>query len=559
MVMETPQSAAPDGMIGQAIGHYTVRRKIGEGGMGSVYLAEHPGIGKRVALKLLHAEFSSQAEIVSRFFHEARAVNAIQHPNIVDIIDYGVIPSPNGTDPPRVYLLMEYLEGVTLGALIRREAPLSIERTVGIALQIADALAASHRTGIVHRDLKPDNVMIVSRGRHHELVKLLDFGVAKLTDGASITHRTRTGTVIGTPQYMAPEQCEGRAQIDHRADIYGLGIVVYEMLTGRVPFAGDGLGEVLVQQIATPPLAPSAIDPRIPEHVELVVLKALEKRADHRYAHMTDMALALQDPERYVETHGGKAGFVASPIRRGPAPAPSPAPAATTMASSPGSIQRSGPRPGSHAGLRPDAHPGSHPGTHRGSRPSMHPGPGPGPDSGPSPGRSAPTTLGGTAAQLAGTRPRGRGMRVSVALWIASAVAIAGAMVGVVAGGHQDPADRGAAARQPPPPPPPPPATPPPLKAGQPATVRVAIDSRPPGAIVRIDGQRRGTTPYIGTLSRQEPPVEIQLTLPGYLPATRKLAASTDVALSLSLDRAPPGRAPQGAPPPTPGGTSAPR
>jgi hypothetical protein len=204
--------------------------------------------------------------------------------------------------------------------------------------------------------------------------------------------------VMETPQSAAPD---------------GM-IVVYEMLTGRVPFAGDGLGEVLVQQIATPPLAPLAIDPRIPEHVELVVLKALEKRADHRYAHMTDMALALQDPERYVETHGGKAGFVASPIRRGPAPAPSPAPApaAVTTASTPRSIQR----PGSHAG-------------------------------------SAPTTLGGTAAQLAGTRPPGRGMRVGVALWIASAVAIAGAMVGVAARAHQDPTDRGAAARQPPPPP----------------------------------------------------------------------------------------------------------
>jgi serine/threonine-protein kinase len=494
MVIETPQSAVGDALIGKAIGHYIVRRKLGEGGMGLVYVAEHPAIGKRVALKVLHPEFSSQAEIVSRFFQEARAVNAIQHPNIVDVVDYGLIPSPSSGEPPRVYLLMEYLEGVTLGALIRREAPLSTERTVGIALQIADALAASHHKGIVHRDLKPDNVMIVSRGRHHELVKLLDFGVAKLTGSASTTHRTRTGTVIGTPQYMAPEQCEGRTQIDHRADIYGLGIVVYEMLTGRVPFAGDDLGEVLVQQIATPPLAPSAIDPRIPEHVELVVLKALEKRADHRYAHMTDMALALQDPGRYVETHGGKAGFLASPVRRGPAPAPPPAPPAAT---------------------------------------------------------TPPTTLGGTAAQLAGPRPPGRGMPVGVALWIASAVAIAGAMVGVAARAHPAPTDRSAAARQPPPPPP---ATPPPVEAGQPATVRVAIDSRPSGATVTINGERRGTTPYVGTLTRRDAPVEIQLTLPGYLPATRKVADRADVALSLSLDRAP-----QGAPPPAPGGTSSPR
>jgi serine/threonine-protein kinase len=487
MVIDPPQSALADAMIGKAIGHYIVRRKLGEGGMGLVYVAEHPAIGKRVALKVLHPEFSSQAEIVSRFFQEARAVNAIQHPNIVDVVDYGLIPSPNG-GPPRVYLLMEYLEGVTLGALIRREAPLSTERTVGIALQIADALSASHRQGIVHRDLKPDNVMLVSRGRHHDVVKLLDFGVAKLTGSASTTHRTRTGTVIGTPQYMAPEQCEGRPQIDHRADIYGLGIVVYEMLTGRVPFAGNGLGEVLVQQIAAPPPAPSAIDPRIPEHIELVVLKALEKRADHRYADVTDMALALQDPGHYIETHGGKAGFLASPVWRGPAP-------------------------------------------------------GPGSD------RPAPTTLGGTAAQLARPRPPGRGMRVGVALWVASAVALAGAVVGIAARGYQDLADRGAPAQQPPPPPP----APPPVEE-LPATARIVVDSRPPGATVMLDGERRGTTPYVGQLARREAPVEIRLTLPGYLPATRKVAAGTDVALSVGLDRAP-----QGAPPPTPGDTSSPR
>jgi hypothetical protein len=180
----------------------------------------------------------------------------------------------------------------------------------------------------------------------------------------------------------------------------------------------------------------------------------------------------------------------------------------------------------------------------------MHPEPGSGSE------RSAPTTLGGTAAQLAGIRPPRRGMRVGVALWIASGVAIAGAAVGVAAGGHQDPADRGAAARQPPPPPT---TTPPPVEANQPATVRVAIDSRPPGATVTINGERRGTTPYVGTLARRDAPVEIQLTLPGYLPATRKVADRADVALSLSLDRAPPGRAPAGAPSPTPAGTSAPR
>src|SRR5262245_53375987 len=207
--------------------------------MGSVYGAEQPAIGKRVALKVLHAEFAAQPEIVSRFFNEAKAVNDIQHPNIVDILDFGVIPSGQPSAAPLVYFIMEHSEGESLSALIQREAPLRPDRATAIAVQIEDALSASHHKGIVHRDLKPDNVMLVSRGRGHDVVKLLDFGIAKLTGTAASTHRTRTGMVMGTPQYMSPEQCEGRGDIDHRTDIYALGIVVYQMLTGRVPFVGD--------------------------------------------------------------------------------------------------------------------------------------------------------------------------------------------------------------------------------------------------------------------------------------------------------------------------------
>jgi serine/threonine-protein kinase len=487
MVTETQSRVVPDGMIGKAIGHYLVRRKLAEGGMGAVYLAEHPAIGKRVALKVLHTRFSAQPEIVSRFFHEAKAVNDVQHPNIVDIVDFGLMPSPIPGEPPRVYLLMEYLEGMTLGAVIRRDAPLSTERTVAIALPIADALAASHQRGIIHRDLKPDNVMLVSRGRQHELVKLLDFGVAKLTLNANTTHRTQTGTVIGTPRYMSPEQCEGR-KIDDRTDVYALGIVIYEMLTGRVPFVGESFGDVLVQQIATPPLAPSAIIPQLPEHLELVVLKALEKRADHRYPHMTDMALALQDPVRYVETHGGKARFLASPIRRDPA-----------------------------------AHAASMPTTMLAI-------------SGPGVERAIPTTLGGTAAQLTGAGVSSRGMRVGVALWMAAALAVAGAAVGVTARTREDPPEGTATGRQATQPAVPAPRD---IEQRQPRTVRVAIDSRPAGAAVIIGGETRGTTPYVAELGRDGAPIEVELRLAGYLPAIRTIALDTDVVLSLPLDRAP--------------------
>jgi serine/threonine-protein kinase len=315
---DTHPTVVADAFIGRAFGNYVVRRMLGQGGMGTVYFAEHPSIGKRIALKVLHAEFAWQPEIVNRFFNEAKAVNDIQHPNIVDIIDLGTLPPACPTDPPLVYFFMEYIEGTSLTDLLRREGSLPCARATAIALQIADALAASHRTGIIHRDLKSDNVMLVSR-REHDFVKLLDFGIAKMAGNPASSHRTRTGIVMGTPQYMSPEQCEGRSTIDHRTDIYALGTVLYQMLTGRVPFGGDSFGEVLVQQMAIPPLAPSLIAPQIPPHVEQVVLKALEKRAEHRYARMDDMILALRDPVQYVEARGGSAGFLVSPVLRDPA------------------------------------------------------------------------------------------------------------------------------------------------------------------------------------------------------------------------------------------------
>jgi serine/threonine-protein kinase len=274
-------------LIGQTIGNYLVTQKLGEGGMGSVYLAEHPSIGKKVALKVLHSEFSTNQEVAARFFHEAKAVNDIGHPNIVDIVDFGIIQSGAGREQ-LVYFIMEYLAGMTLSQLIRSEAPLAPERALTIALQVADALSASHKCGIVHRDLKPDNIILLQRGRERDFVKLLDFGIAKLTGGSAVgSHRTRTGIVMGTPAYMSPEQCEGRDSVDLRTDVYALGIVLYEMVTGRVPFIGEGYGEILVQHLTQRPRPPSQIR-MLPAHVEVVVLKALEKRADMRYPTMEE-------------------------------------------------------------------------------------------------------------------------------------------------------------------------------------------------------------------------------------------------------------------------------
>ncbi len=319
-----PQSGAssPDQIIGQTVGNYLVTQKVGEGGMGSVYLAEHPTIGKKVALKVLHAEFSQNAEVADRFFTEAKAVNAIGHPNIVDIVDYGVIQSGPGGRDRLVYFIMEYLNGTTLAQSVRTQAPLAPERALTIALQVADALAASHKMGIVHRDLKPDNIILINRGREQDFVKLLDFGIAKLTgsDGLS-SHKTRTGLVLGTPAYMSPEQCEGRASVDHRTDIYALGVVLYEMLVGRVPFIGEGYGEILVQHLTQQPIPPSQYRMMSP-HIEAVVLKALEKRPDMRYPTMDEFMRAMADPVGFVESHGGLAGFAAKQLMPSSAPLP---------------------------------------------------------------------------------------------------------------------------------------------------------------------------------------------------------------------------------------------
>lgn len=295
-----------DPLIGSTVGNYQVTKKIGEGGMGSVYLAEHPLIGKKVALKVLHAEFSSNQDIVTRFFNEARAVNDIQHPNIVDIIDYGTVPGPRGD---MVYFIMEHLDGFPLEDVIEEQAPMDPQRCLDICSQVADALAASHQSNIVHRDLKPDNIILLKKRTTNDFVKLLDFGIAKLTGDQPGSSRTRTGIVMGTPAYMSPEQCEGRGMIDERTDVYALGIVLYQMLAGRVPFLGEGYGEILVQHLTQLPVPLHQLLDTVPPYIEAVCMKALEKKPDDRYQNMDGFMAALANPQGFVEANGGLAGF----------------------------------------------------------------------------------------------------------------------------------------------------------------------------------------------------------------------------------------------------------
>jgi len=281
---------------GQSIGNYVVLSKIGTGGMGAVYLAEHPTIGKRVALKVIHRELAGNREVVQRFFQEAKAVNKIGSEHIVEIHDFGVTPDGDH------FYIMEYLEGETLASLLSKHRVLDVMRALHIGAQVAAALGAAHAAGIIHRDLKPDNVMLTTRLGDRDFVKLLDFGLAKMFQSGQNAVKTAAGVLLGTPQYMSPEACESRPNLDNRTDIYALGVLLFQMMTGVLPFDGETMGEVLVKQVTQLPPAPRAINGAIAPSVEQILLRCLAKAPDSRFPTMPQLRDALLDPEKYLST-----------------------------------------------------------------------------------------------------------------------------------------------------------------------------------------------------------------------------------------------------------------
>jgi serine/threonine-protein kinase len=277
-------------MIGQSFGNYRAIALLGEGGMGAVYLAEHPGIGRRVAVKVLHKSLILDAQLMGRFLNEARTANAIRHPNIIEILDSGTLADG------MPYLVMELLEGETLGARIARLGRLPTRAALRFAFQTASALGAAHDKGIVHRDLKPDNLFIVPDPGHvdGERLKVLDFGIAKLQESASNQVKTRTGAVLGTPLYMSPEQCRGVREIDHRSDIYSLGIILYEMVTGRPPFVSEGFGDLVNMHLNLPVPDLRQAAPETPAMLEALIMKSLAKNPEDRYPNMAAVREALR-------------------------------------------------------------------------------------------------------------------------------------------------------------------------------------------------------------------------------------------------------------------------
>jgi serine/threonine-protein kinase len=284
-----PSKPPPDPLIGRTIeGRYSVESVLGEGGMGIVYKARHTVLNKLLAVKVLRAEVSKDGEIMMRFRQEAQSASEIGNEHIIDITDFGTLP--NGS----TYFVMEYLNGVSLTKGLEQSRPFPSNRTIHIAKQLCRALGAAHERGIVHRDLKPDNIYLVPRGGDRDFVKVLDFGIAKV--GGASTKLTKAGQVFGTPHYMSPEQCAGSA-VDNRTDIYALGVILYEMASGRVPFDADNLMGILTKHLYEQPIPPHTLPPPIdvPPALEAVIMKCLSKTAEARYQNMQEM---YEDLER---------------------------------------------------------------------------------------------------------------------------------------------------------------------------------------------------------------------------------------------------------------------
>jgi serine/threonine protein kinase len=272
-----------DPLLGQIIEGYQILSQIGEGAMGRVYLAKHPMIGKRIAIKCLKKELVRTHVQMTRFLREAQTVNEIGHQNVVDIFNFVY-----REETKEAFILMEVLDGKTLAELMEQESILSVQRVAHIGAQVCSALAAAHERGIIHRDLKPENVFLIERNGQKDFVKLIDFGLAKLRESGDARPLTFHGTLLGTPAYMSPEQALGES-IDLRADIYSLALVLFEATTGVLPFASKTLQETLAGRLLFAAPSPRTYVADIPEEFEAILLKCLSKSRDDRYSSARDV------------------------------------------------------------------------------------------------------------------------------------------------------------------------------------------------------------------------------------------------------------------------------
>ena len=304
--------------VGATIGTYRVLSKLGEGGMGVVYVGEHTLLGRKAAIKVLLAELSANKEIVHRFFNEAKAVTQIADAGIVQVFDFGYDQNNNA------FIIMELLEGEAMDQRLDRIGRLPAPDAIRLMRQICASLHAAHLKGIIHRDLKPENIFIVGDPAvtGGERAKILDFGIAKLSHDEPGKMKTRTGMVMGTPVYMSPEQCRGSGDVDRRSDIYAIACVMMTMLTGHPPFEGSGSGELIVAHMtAAPPLAASRV-PGLPPIIDEILQRCLSKDPSQRYQSMAELAHALGEAEHLMFHPGSSSSGYPAYVPSGQTPLP---------------------------------------------------------------------------------------------------------------------------------------------------------------------------------------------------------------------------------------------
>lgn len=279
-----------DHLIGARIATYEIESMIGQGAMGIVYKAKHLLMEKTVAIKMLRQSLVSDSHSVKRFQHESKAASKLDHPHVIKVFDFGL------SDDGRPYIVMDFLEGVSLADLLKAKGQVTIERTIRVVGQACSALDHAHRQGVIHRDLKPTNIVLTKYDQENDFVKVVDFGVAKLLNaGAEGQKLTQDGEVCGSPVYMSPEQCVGN-ELDPRSDIYSMGIVIYESLTGKLPILGKTLVDTMSRHLTEPPVPLKVARPDlyIPERLEAVIFKALAKDPADRHQTMQELKMDLE-------------------------------------------------------------------------------------------------------------------------------------------------------------------------------------------------------------------------------------------------------------------------